>query len=65
MIFCTRDLLVRQRTQLINALRGRLAEHGLVAAQGPANVKPLADAIDSIKALLPAFGGFCLLWHGF
>jgi transposase len=33
MIFRTRDLLVRQRTQLINALRGRLAEHGIVAAQ--------------------------------
>jgi transposase len=29
-----RDLLIRQRTQLINALRGHLAELGLVAAQG-------------------------------
>jgi len=29
-----RDLLVRQRTQLINALRGHLAEHGVVAQQG-------------------------------
>ena len=48
MIFRTRDLLVRQRTQLINALRGHLAEHGIVAAQGPANVKPLVDAIDGI-----------------
>jgi transposase len=48
MIFRTRDLLVRQRTQLINALRGHLAEHGIVAAQGPANVKPLVDAIDTI-----------------
>ena len=34
MIFRTRDLLVRQRTQLINALRGHLAEHGVVAPQG-------------------------------
>ena len=34
MISWTRDLLVRQRTQLINALRGRPAEHGIVAAQG-------------------------------
>lgn len=32
MLFRTRDLLVRQRTQLINALRGHLAEHGVVAA---------------------------------
>jgi transposase len=39
MVFGTRDLLVRQRTQLINALRGHLAEHGVVAPQGMANVK--------------------------
>lgn len=34
MLFRTRDLLVRQRTQLINALRGHLAEYGVVAAEG-------------------------------
>jgi transposase len=34
MIFRTRDLLVRQRTQLINALRGHLAEHGIVGSAG-------------------------------
>ena len=45
MIFRTRDLLVRQRTQLINALRGHLAEHGVVAPQGTAHVKRLADVI--------------------
>ena len=38
MLFRTRDLLVRQRTQLINALRGHLAEHGVVAPQGTAPV---------------------------
>jgi len=42
-----------QRTRLINALRGHLAEHGIVAAQGPANVKPLVDAIDGIENSLP------------
>ena len=31
MLFRTRDMLVRQRTQTINALRGHLAEHGVVA----------------------------------
>ena len=36
-----RELLVRQRTQLINAVRGHLAEFGLVAAQGPWNVPRL------------------------
>ena len=30
MLFPTRDLLVRQRTQTINALRGHLAEFGVV-----------------------------------
>ncbi len=31
MLFRTRDLLVRQRTQTINALRGHLAEFGVIA----------------------------------
>ena len=30
----TRDLLVRQRTMLINAIRGHLAEFGIIAPQG-------------------------------
>ena len=34
-----RDLLIRQRTQLINALRAHLAELGMVAAKGKAGVK--------------------------
>ncbi|RKJ94336.1 IS110 family RNA-guided transposase, partial [Teichococcus wenyumeiae] len=40
-VFRARDLLVRQRTQIINALRGHLAEFGLVVAQGPAHVAKL------------------------
>jgi transposase len=54
MIFRTRDLLVRQRTQLINALRGHLAEHGVVAPQGTAHVKRLADVIGNETVALPA-----------
>jgi transposase len=38
-----RDLLVRQRTQLINAIRGHLAEFGLIQAQGVPNVARLLD----------------------
>ncbi len=34
MLHRTRDLLIRQRTQLINALRAHLAEFGLVADNG-------------------------------
>jgi transposase len=40
-IFRTRDLLVRQRTQLINALRGHMGEFGLVVPQGAARAKEL------------------------
>lgn len=53
MLFRTRDLLVRQRTQTINALRGHLAEHGIVAPQGPANVKVLGQAIEDGETSLP------------
>jgi transposase len=45
MFFRTRDLLMRQRTQLVNALRGHLAEHGIVAAYGLAKVKVFAAAL--------------------
>jgi transposase len=36
MLHRTRDLLIRQRTQLINALRAHLDEFGLVAEKGRA-----------------------------
>ena len=53
MLFRTRDLLVRQRTQTINALRGHLAEFGVVAPQGTAHVGRLAQAIDGGDSDLP------------
>jgi transposase len=40
-----RDLLVRQRTQLVNACRGHLAEFGLVGARGRWNVTSLLEAM--------------------
>ena len=46
MLFRTRELLVRQRTQTINALRGHLAEYGVVAPRGTAHVGRLAEAIE-------------------
>jgi transposase len=52
-VFRTRDLLVRQRTQIINALRGHLAEFGIVVAQGPAHVTKLMMAVEDPKKLLP------------
>ena len=45
MLHRTRDLLIRQRTQLINALRAHLAEFGLVAEKGRGGVAELAAII--------------------
>jgi transposase len=53
MVFRTHDLLVRQRTQLINALRGHLAEHGIIAPQGPAHLKTLTTALDDAGTCVP------------
>lgn len=46
LVFRTRDLAVRQRTQLINAIRGHLAEYGWVAPRGTAHMAMLADLLD-------------------
>lgn len=53
MLFRTRDLLVRQRTQTINALRGHFAEFGVIAPRGPAHVERLADAVEDADSRLP------------
>ena len=53
MLFRTRDLFVRQRTQTINALRGHLAEFGVVAPRGPAHVGRLASALEDPNSRLP------------
>jgi transposase len=50
----TRDLLLRQQTQVINALRAHLAELGIVAAQGREGLKQLLAIIaDEKDARLP------------
>ena len=50
----TRDVLIRQHTQIINALRAHLAELGLVAAQGNAGVNELrAIVTDEQDTRLP------------
>lgn len=46
LVFRTRDLLVRQRTQLINAIRGHLAEYGWAAPRGIAQMAMLADLLE-------------------
>ena len=50
----TRDLLMRQRTQTINALRAHMAELGIVAAQGREGLKQLLEIIaDKADERLP------------
>lgn len=53
MLFRSRELLVQQRTQTVNALRGHLAEFGVVAARGVTNVERLWGAFAEIAETLP------------
>ncbi|MCE6967123.1 IS110 family transposase, partial [Cereibacter sphaeroides] len=53
MAYRTRDLLVRQRTQTINALRGHLAEYGVVAPIGVAHLGRLAALVEGEDGVLP------------
>ena len=53
MLFRTRDLLVRQRTQTINALRGHLAEYGVVAPQARTRMGELAGVLQDGDSGLP------------
>jgi transposase len=52
-VFRSRDLFVRQRTQMINALRGHLAEYGRIVAQGPSHVARLIEQVEDPKSDLP------------
>jgi transposase len=54
MTYRVRELFVRQRTQIINALRGHLAEYGVIAPQGVVYVARLVEAIEDPEAALPS-----------
>lgn len=45
MLMKTRGLLVGQRTQLVNAIRGHAAEFGIVVAKGIGNLRKLRETI--------------------
>ena len=53
LVFRTRDLLVRQRTQCINALRGHLAEYGHVFPQGISQLESINALIEDPATELP------------
>ena len=61
MVLKTRDLLVRQRSQTINALRAHLGELGVVTGTGVAKVASLIVIVrDHEDARLPAAARFAL-----
>ena len=61
MLHRTRELLVRQRTMLINAMRAHMAEFGIVAPVGVPQVKKLLGIIaDTDDARLPTVARTCL-----
>jgi transposase len=53
MLHKARDLLVRQKTMLINALRAHLAEFGIIAVRGPAGVNTVLDILHATQGELP------------
>jgi len=52
-VFRARDLLVRQRTQCINALRGHLLEYGYNFPQGITHLATLVALVDDPESCLP------------
>ena len=53
MVFRVRELLIRQRTQTINALRGHLNEFGQIVPQGVANASKLVAIVEGSECELP------------
>lgn len=55
MILRHREMLIGQRTQAVNALRGHATEFGIIAAKGTVNVQPLLERLAKDEAIpLPA-----------
>jgi transposase len=54
MVLRVRELLVKQRTMLINAIRGHAAEFGVTAAKGPVKVSELLQRVHAEETGVPA-----------
>ena len=54
MVLRVRELLVKQRTALINAIRGHAAEFGVTAAKGPVKVNDLLRRAHAVETGVPA-----------
>ena len=64
MVLSVRELLVKQHTQLVNAVRGHAAEFGVIAAKGTGHVEPLLARIaddpavpEPARAMFAELGG--------
>lgn len=62
MLHKVRDLLIKQRTMLINALRSHLAEFGVVSAQGPAGLQAAIASLHEMQDQWPEPA--CAALHG-
>lgn len=60
--FRTHQCFVRQRTQLINALRGHLAEFGLIVPQGATNLNQIAGLLEGAREVPDAVGEIARLY---
>src|SRR3974390_2282319 len=61
MLHRTRQVLVRQRTMLSNAIRGHMAELGIISAKGRNGTAELLQIIgDAANDLIPPVARFCL-----
>jgi len=61
MLLKTRELLVRQRSQLANAFRSHLSELGIVTSTGMASIDKLAGLVRNADCPLPALARTALL----
>ena len=59
-----REMLVAQRTQLLNGLRGHLAELGIIAAQGAPHARGLAGLVAQTHAELRELRGITVELRG-
>lgn len=59
MVFRGRDLLVRQRTQISNALRGHMTEYGWIAPKGLVHLEKLATLLADPAALPEGVRSVC------
>jgi len=54
MVLKVRETLVRQRTQLVNMVRGHAAEFGVIAAKGIGRISSVLVAIEAEETIPPA-----------